>query len=285
MQTENESPAELSGVNESELPERPDSSEATTEQVLAEVERRLAEKQRASGQGQSRVVLLADRVVFWLSKHWLSVFNTVILLYVGLPVLAPILMFLNAKWPATIIYTIYRPLCHQLPQRSFFLFGPQLTYTAVELTERVGMPIGLDLATRAFVGNETLGYKMALCQRHIHLRRDAVLWIALRRPAPVVEGAATALVGLHWPGRGAIVIGWRIPVLVLYDAADMARWSNHAFRDHASAAGDHWLAVWAGNRVAGLSCGSGDDGRGARDAPAKVWLGVISSGWGGQDDS
>jgi uncharacterized membrane protein len=169
MQTENESPAELSGVNESEQPERPDSSEATTEQVLAEVERRLAEKQRASGQGQSRVVLLADRVVFWLSKHWLSVFNTVILLYVGLPVLAPILMFLNAKWPATIIYTIYRPLCHQLPQRSFFLFGPQLAYTAVELTERVGMPIGLDLATRAFVGNETLGYKMALCQRDISI--------------------------------------------------------------------------------------------------------------------
>ena len=169
MQTGNKSPAELSGVNESEEPERPGSSEATTEDVLAEVERRLAEKQRVTDQGQSRITLLADRLVFWLSKHWLSVFNTFILLYVGLPVLAPVLMFLGAEWPATIIYTIYRPLCHQLPQRSFFLFGPQLTYRAVELMERVDIHVGLDLATRAFVGNETIGYKMALCQRDISI--------------------------------------------------------------------------------------------------------------------
>jgi uncharacterized membrane protein len=178
MQTGDKSPAELSGVNETELPGRPGPFEASTEDVLAEVERRLAEKQRFTGQGPSRITRLADRVVFWLSKHWLSVFNTFILLYVGLPVLAPVLMFLGAEWPATAIYTIYRPLCHQLPQRSFFLFGPQLTYRAAELMERVDMHVGLDLATRAFVGNEAVGYKMALCQRDISIY-GAMLFVGL----------------------------------------------------------------------------------------------------------
>ena len=133
-------------MGQSGEPRQVDAAQASTEDVLAEVERRLAEKQHSTDQNQSRVILLADRLVFWLSKHWLSVFNTFILLYVGLPVLAPVLMFLGAGWPATIIYTIYRPLCHQLPQRSFFLFGPQLTYRVVELMERVDMHVGLDLA-------------------------------------------------------------------------------------------------------------------------------------------
>jgi len=40
------------------------------------------------------------------------------------------------------------------------------------------MPIGLDLATRAFVGNEAVGYKMALCQRDISIY-GAMLFVGL----------------------------------------------------------------------------------------------------------
>jgi uncharacterized membrane protein len=58
-------------------------------------------------------------------------------------------------------------LCHQLPQRSFFLFGPQWTYTAEELVERLGTSIGLGMATRALVGNDAIGYKVGLCQRDV----------------------------------------------------------------------------------------------------------------------
>ena len=115
--------------------------------------------------GQRRIVILADRIVFWLTKHWLAIFNTLAFLYVGLPILAPILMHLGIEGPAKIIYTVYRPLCNQLPHRSWFLFGPQIAYMAPEFMERLGIDVVHDLSAQAFLGNEELGYKIALCER------------------------------------------------------------------------------------------------------------------------
>ena len=159
--------AEPSGANEGDAARRSTGDEATTAEVLAEVERRMAETRRPDHSPRSPIVTLADRAVLWFSRHWLTVCNAFFLLYVGLPFLAPVLMYLGIERAAAGLYLVYRPLCHQLPQRSFFLFGPQAIYTVTELMERVGMSIGPDLATRAFVGNETLGYKTALCQRDI----------------------------------------------------------------------------------------------------------------------
>lgn len=139
----------------------------STAKVLAEVERRRAEARRSVGEEQRRAVILADRFIFWLSKHWLVVCNTLAFLYVGLPILAPVLMQLGASGPAVVIHTIYKPLCHQLPQRSFFLFGPQLTYTLPELLERVGAGAISSPWSGEFIGNEVVGYKVALCQRDV----------------------------------------------------------------------------------------------------------------------
>nr|HID14322.1 DUF2085 domain-containing protein [Anaerolineae bacterium] len=153
------------------FPVRQDNPEQpSTADVLAEVERRRAEARGAfracrMGERERRAVILADRFVFWLSKHWLAVFNALALLYVGLPFLAPVLMHLGAEGPAMVIHTIYRPLCNQLPQRSWFLFGPQFAYTLPELMERVGPEALAGPWSPTFVGNEAVGYKMALCQR------------------------------------------------------------------------------------------------------------------------
>jgi uncharacterized membrane protein len=159
-------------------------AQVTTAEVLAEVERR-RHARRVASTSTSRIAVAADRLVFWFSKHWLAAFNAFIFLYVGLPVFAAILMYLDIQWLATVIYTIYRPLCHQLPQRSFFLFGLQWTYTAAELTELVGTHIGLGTATRAFVGNEVVGYKVGLCQRDVSIYGAILLFglvfVALRR--------------------------------------------------------------------------------------------------------
>jgi len=132
----------------------------STADVLAEVERRRAETGRIN-ESHRRIVVLADRFVFWLSKHWLAVFNTLAFLYVGLPALAPVLLYLGAVGPAMIIYLVYSPLCNQLPQRSWFLFGLQFAYTLPELAQWLG---DNPLAS-TFVGNEAVGYKIALCQR------------------------------------------------------------------------------------------------------------------------
>ncbi|MEA3340645.1 MAG: DUF2085 domain-containing protein [Chloroflexota bacterium] len=146
----------------------------TTAEVLAEVERRRAAAAPAVGERQRRIVILADRFVFWLSKHWLAVFNTLALLYVGLPILAPVLIYLGAVKPAAAIHLIYKPLCHQMPHRSWFLFGPQFAYTLKDLVVHTGIePLSTSSETAFLIrtaigyGDKSMGYKVAFCQRDV----------------------------------------------------------------------------------------------------------------------
>ncbi|UCC63275.1 MAG: DUF2085 domain-containing protein [Anaerolineae bacterium] len=113
-------------------------------------------------------IIALDRLIFQFAKHWLLVFNLLLGLYAGLPVLAPALMASGMEGPARLIYTVYRPMCHQLPWRSFFLFGERPHYTEDYLISRVGKEPLADLWTaRSFYGTPELGYKLALCERDI----------------------------------------------------------------------------------------------------------------------
>jgi uncharacterized membrane protein len=141
-------------------------------------------KQPVTGR-QRTVVLAVDRAVYWFSKHWLAVFNTLAALYVGLPILAPILMANGATRAGQAIYLIYSPMCHQMASRSLFLFGDQYAYPREiagtemrpieayldQIPEFAGMApenwVAFTLAARRFLGNEEMGYKMALCARDI----------------------------------------------------------------------------------------------------------------------
>jgi uncharacterized membrane protein len=116
-----------------------------------------------------------DRFSFWLTRHYMWLFNFVFLLYVGLPFLAPVLMRTGATGPAKVIYTVYSPLCHQLAFRSWFLFGEQAYYprelagiSGVLTYEKLTNQNTLDLtAARQFIGNSVVGYKVALCERDV----------------------------------------------------------------------------------------------------------------------
>ncbi len=113
-----------------------------------------------------RLTVFLDKLVLALAKHWLFLVNLVLAVYAGLPLLAPVLMGLGFTWPAEIIYTVYKPLCHQLPQRSFFLFGPRLANSLETLQDLLGPEmLATDSLARTFIGNAALGYKMAYCQR------------------------------------------------------------------------------------------------------------------------
>ncbi len=70
----------------------------------------------------------ADRFTYWFSKHYLSVISLMVLLYVGLPLLAPVLMKAGVETPARGIYKVYGGMCHQLSYRSWFFFGDQPVY-------------------------------------------------------------------------------------------------------------------------------------------------------------
>lgn len=125
------------------------------------------------GVGRPQAIRL-NRGLLFFSRHWLAVFNLLVLIYVGMPFIAPTLMHLGLERQARWIYTAYSPLCHQLAFRSWFLFGEQPAYPrALAGTDLInfGQATGIDennyLAARAFLGNPTVGFKVALCERDI----------------------------------------------------------------------------------------------------------------------
>ncbi len=113
--------------------------------------------------GRTRdVVIFLDKLIFQLAKRWLFLANLTWGLYVGLPVLAPILMLMGHTWLGNIIHSAYKVACHQIPWRSFFIGGPQMVYTYDELRTLLGPAL-----TERYVGDVTIGYKVALCQRDV----------------------------------------------------------------------------------------------------------------------
>ncbi len=124
----------------------------------------------------------ADKISYWLSRHYMGIINVLLGIYIGLPFLAPVLARNGDLWAARAIQTIYSPLCHQLPYRSWFLFGDQPYYprelaeiTTVGAYEQMIGGNPADLATaRKFIGSEEIGfgegavgYKVVLCQRDV----------------------------------------------------------------------------------------------------------------------
>lgn len=114
-----------------------------------------------------RAISVADQLVLFVARHWLALFNIAIFLYVAVPFLAPLLMHAGASGPARLVYAIYSPTCHQLPDRSYFLFGEQPVYSLQELESAGVLPGTSILERRRYVGDETIGWKVALCERDV----------------------------------------------------------------------------------------------------------------------
>jgi len=128
------------------------------------------------------------------------------LFYVGLPFLAPTLMKLGATLPAKAIYRIYSPLCHQFGFRSFFLYGEQAFYPLAEANiagvktfeQATGIPNLEDpysytrLDARNYIGNDTVGYKVALCER------DVAIYLAILIFGIIFGLSGRRIKPLHW---------------------------------------------------------------------------------------
>lgn len=121
------------------------------------------------------VLTKADRFSRWFSSHYMVVLNFFTGIYILFAFLAPVLMKVGLQVPAKVIYKVYSPLCHQLAFRSYFLFGEQPFYprelAGVEGVVTYGQATGFDEydldTARDFLGNDVLGYKVALCERDI----------------------------------------------------------------------------------------------------------------------
>ena len=96
--------------------------------------------------------------------------------------LAPVFMKIGINIPARTIYKLYNTFCHQLAFRSYYLFGQQSIYprklsgiaTTIYYEDIITGDLDLQQA-REFIGNEELGYKLALCQRDIAIYTSLLL--------------------------------------------------------------------------------------------------------------
>lgn len=181
---------------------------------------RRGQLEKVNGEGyaekvrKGQTVTRSDRVYFWGAKHYLAVLNLIVFLYVGLPFLAPTLMKVGLTLPASAIYKMYSPLCHQFAFRSFFLFGEQPYYplkeaglTSVKTLDQVTGFTDLAntysvsrLDARQYTGDPTVGYKVALCERDVAIYAAILVfglaYAATRRRLPALHWTLWVLVGL-----------------------------------------------------------------------------------------
>ncbi len=122
-------------------------------------------------------------------KYWIVVFGIAFGFYAGLPFLAPVFMHIGWKDAGNAIYFIYSFLCHQLPERSFFLFGPKLTYTLQEI-HATGQNTTNIILLRKFLGNSAMGWKVAWSDRMVSMFTSlwafGLLWWPFRKRLPKI---------------------------------------------------------------------------------------------------
>ena len=117
------------------------------------------------------------RAVLWGFDHWIIILSVGMGILVIAPFLAPVFMHVGWTVPAQVIYGIYSTLCHQMAQRSYFLFGSQPMYNMALLPlPLTGKMLSDTLLLRGFIGNDNLGWKVAWSDRMVYMYGG--VWIA-----------------------------------------------------------------------------------------------------------
>ncbi len=119
----------------------------------------------------------------WISQHGFAIFFVVYGTWIWLPFLAPVFMHLGWAGAGRVIYFIYSFFCHQLPERSFFFFGPKKMYALPEIQAAWQNTID-PMILRKFIGNPAMGWKVAWSDRMISFYSSvwlfAVAWWPFR---------------------------------------------------------------------------------------------------------
>ncbi len=128
----------------------------------------------------------SERWLYWFTDHWLLAFNLAWGVFVLAPWLAPVLMKIGATGVGDGIYWFYQFFCHQLPERSFFLFGPQPMYSLPQIS--LIWPTGDPNVLRQFIGNTDFGWKVAYSDRMVSMYTGfwfaSIGYAVLRRRVP-----------------------------------------------------------------------------------------------------
>ncbi|MFN2290996.1 MAG: hypothetical protein ACK2UC_07395 [Anaerolineae bacterium] len=185
-----------------------------------------------------------ERATGWLTKHWLLAVNLAMGLFIGGTLLPPVLMQLGWEGPGRIFYALYGLNCHQLPERSYFLFGPDgiNTYSMDRVLSWGADPDNL----RRFVGNPQVGFKLGMAQRNTAIYSTFLL-------AGLTYGLVRSrFSGLRWP----VFLLLALPMVLDGGSHMVSEVTGLGFR-----APNSWLAVLTGQALpqtfyAGTTAGS-----------------------------
>lgn len=171
----------------------------------------------------------------WVSHHWFETFLVVYGVWVLAPFLAPVFMHIGWSSAGRIVYFIYSFFCHQLPERSFFLFGQNAMYSLNEI-QATWQNTSNPMILRQFIGNETMGWKIAWSDRMISFYTSvwlfALLWYPFRQ----------RIKPLAWWGLALLLL----PIAVdggTHAVSDLAG-IGQGFRDT-----NVWLAAWTNHAL------------------------------------
>jgi uncharacterized membrane protein len=144
-----------------------------------------------------------------VQRRWLLAANVVVAVFVGLPFLAPLLLAAGYLGPANAIYAAYSLVCHQWAFRSYFLFGPELTYAPGTLSGLIGRH-----EMYGFLGSDDLGYKVAFCERDVAIYLSVLIGGLVygrhrhRLPPLGIVGYAMLILPMALDGFSQL-FGWR----------------------------------------------------------------------------
>ncbi|HLE74167.1 MAG TPA: DUF2085 domain-containing protein [Anaerolineales bacterium] len=121
------------------------------------------------------------------ARNWFAVFSILYGAFVFLPLLAPVFMKFGLNMWGSAIYSAYSFVCHQLPQRSFFLFGAQPSYSLAAI-QAAWRDTTDPMILRQFIGNSDLGWKMAWSDRMFSMYGGVLffawIWYPIRKRIP-----------------------------------------------------------------------------------------------------
>jgi uncharacterized membrane protein len=116
--------------------------------------------------------------------RWFTIFGIIMGVVVLLPFLAPVFMAIGWSSAGKAIYLVYSFLCHQLPERSYFLFGSNITYSLAEIQSTWQYTANPSIL-RQFIGNPEMGWKVAWSDRMVSMYTATwifgLFWWPLRR--------------------------------------------------------------------------------------------------------
>jgi uncharacterized membrane protein len=88
------------------------------------------------------LIVRIDRRIYRFSRHWLLYFNLIAFFLAAMPFIIPFIASHGYHGLASWLYTSFGLMCHQMPERSFTLFGEQMALchrmTAIYVSSFIG---------------------------------------------------------------------------------------------------------------------------------------------------